>query len=72
MASTSEREAAEAAFEELRRRTEGAAALSFSEALEYLDSDDTADLIEAAGLADLSTRTIFERLTGFRLTEFRL
>jgi hypothetical protein len=55
------------AREELRRRTEGAAALSFGEALDYLDSEDAAGLIEAAGLAHLGSRALLEELTGFRV-----
>lgn len=52
------------AREELRRRTEGAMAMSFGAALDYLKSDDAAELIEEAGLAHLSTRRLLSELAG--------
>lgn len=52
------------AREELRRRTEGAMTDSIGAALDYLGEDDTAELIEAAGLAHLSSRRLLTELTG--------
>lgn len=52
------------AREELRVRAEGAMADSIGVALEYLDSEDAAELIERAELAHLSTRALLKELTG--------
>lgn len=54
----------ERARKELERRTNGALELSIAEALAWLDSDDAADLIEAAGLDHLGTRRLLTELTG--------
>jgi hypothetical protein len=52
------------AREQLRIRTEGAMQDSIGAALEYLDSGDTAELIEVAGLDHLSSRRLLAELTG--------
>jgi len=54
----------EQAREQLRRTAEGYMTDSIGAALEWLDSDDAAELIEAAGLAHLGTRRLLTELTG--------
>lgn len=52
------------AREELRRRVEGAMADSIGAALEYIDSEDAVELLEAAGMDHLGSRRVLAELTG--------